>query len=172
VDLLAAGAAPPDMPRWLEAPGMATVLKTLQTRYDLVLMDSPPLQVAVDSCVLARAADFTVLVVRWQATRREAVEAAVRQLKDAGAQLAGGVLTLVDLNRYAPYGYSGYGTYKSYIGSYYREPAPRLRIREWGDLRQPLAILIRQFAEPRQRRELARDLRALMRRSLRKRRPS
>ncbi len=172
VDLLTAGAAPPDMPRWLEAPGMATMLQALQARYDLVLMDSPPLLVAVDSCVLARVADTTLLVVRWQATRREAVEAAVGQLQDAGAQLAGGVLTLVDLNRYAPYGYSGYGAYRSYIGRYYSEPALRLRIREWRDLRQPLAILIRQLAEPRQRRELARDLRALVRRSLRKRRLS
>jgi capsular exopolysaccharide synthesis family protein len=167
VDLLAAGAAPPDMPRWLEAPGMAAMLATLQTRYDLVLLDSPPLHVAVDSCVLARIADTTVLVVRWQATRREAVEAAVSQLRDAGARLAGGVLTLVDLDRYAPYGYSGYGAYRSYIGRYYSEPAQRLRIREWRDLRQPLPALIRHLAEPRQRREFVRDVRALVRRGVR-----
>lgn len=173
VELLPAGAAPPDMPRWLQSPRMTSLLEELQARrYDLVIIDAPPVLVAVDSCVLAGLADATLLVVRWQTTRREAVQAAVRQLVNAGAQLAGGVLTFVDLDRYAPYGYSGYGAYRNYIGSYYSEPAPLLRIREWRDLRQSPEILLRQLSEPRLRREFVRDLRALARRSLRKWRSS
>lgn len=170
VDILPAGVAPPEVPGWLQPPQMATLFGVAQTRdYDLIVLDSPPVLVAVDSCVLASSVEATLLVARWQATRREAVQDAARKLADAGARLAGGLLTFVDLDRYAPYGNAGFGAYRSYLGRYYAEPAPTLRIREWRDLRQPPRRIYRQLADPRLRRELVRDLQALVRRQIPKR---
>ncbi|MFQ5958216.1 MAG: hypothetical protein ACE5LF_02495, partial [Alphaproteobacteria bacterium] len=58
--------------------------------------------------------DKTIFLVRAEKTRRETVLAGLRQLSDAGADLAGAVLTQVDVRRHAHYDYGG----SSYYGYY------------------------------------------------------
>jgi polysaccharide biosynthesis transport protein len=84
-----------------------------------VILDSPPVLAVSDARVLARIVDRTIFLVRWVDTRRERAIAGWRQLVEAGGQVAGVALTLVDVRRHAQYGYSDSGDYYGQVKKYY-----------------------------------------------------
>jgi len=92
---------------------MYGLLHQLSSSYDLVVLDTPPLLAVSDALVLVREADRTIFVVRWEKTRRDFVAAAMRQLSESGAKIAGLVMSQVDLKK------QGSGSYSSGSGYYY-----------------------------------------------------
>ena len=74
----------------------------------------------LNTLVLLRSVDKTVFLVQWEKTRRETVNAGLRQVIDAGADLAGIVLTQVDLKRQAQYRY-GSNVYHGYYQHAYQK---------------------------------------------------
>jgi succinoglycan biosynthesis transport protein ExoP len=98
---------------------MAELIGELANRFDMVVIDSPPLLAAADARILSRVADATVLIVRWGKTRRQVVKLATRQLETAGARLAGGLLSMVDVRRNAKYSYGDSDAYSGDLEKYY-----------------------------------------------------
>jgi len=98
---------------------MAALLDELRGKFDLIVIDSPPLMAAADARILARLSDATILAVRWGSTRRQAVKMSVRQLLAAGAPLAGGLLTMVNAKKHAQYSYGDSGAYVGELEKYY-----------------------------------------------------
>lgn len=82
------------------------LLATLRNLYAVVIIDAPPVLSASEAALLAKYADATVMAVRWGSTSRDLAAAASRKLHDAGALLAGSVLTMVDEREHASYGYT------------------------------------------------------------------
>ncbi|MDJ0927262.1 MAG: polysaccharide biosynthesis tyrosine autokinase [Gammaproteobacteria bacterium] len=117
--VIAAGTPSPNAPNLLGSRRMKALLAKLVERYDLVIIDSPPVMAAADSRILCTLADATVLVARWGKTRRQNARLAVRQLQAAGARLAGGLLSMVDAKRNAHYGYGDSGAYSGDLDKYY-----------------------------------------------------
>jgi len=99
---------PPDM---LGSPRMKKLIHRLSESYDLVILDTPPLLVISDSLVLVRNVDKTVFVVRWEKTKRQSALLGLKQVVEAGADLAGIILTQVDVRKHAQYDYSDSGYY-------------------------------------------------------------
>ena len=95
------------------------LLKTLSRSYDLVLLDSAPLLAVSDTLFLGRLANKTVLLVRWASTRRAMAELALKKLVEARANVAGVLLSMVDVKGHAQYGYSDSGTYHGSLKRYY-----------------------------------------------------
>lgn len=97
---------------------MADLIGELRNRYDLVVIDSAPLLPVADTRVVASLADTTVLAVRWGKTPRAASRNAANLLRRSGLRLAGTVLSAVDMNQQASYGYGDaaytYGNYNEY----------------------------------------------------------
>jgi Mrp family chromosome partitioning ATPase len=89
---------------------MEHLVRELSSRYDdrVVFFDSPPMQVASETAVLARYVDSIVLVVRWGTSRREYVQSLVEQL---GKQNIIGIVfnayksTIVDSKVFGSYEY-------------------------------------------------------------------
>ncbi len=104
---------PPDL---IGSEEMRKVLAALGECFDLILLDTAPLLFASEIRSLSRLADKTVLVVRWQDTTRLDVAAALRLLLAAGANMAGCVLSMVNVDRYAKYG--SRSTYNRRAGLY------------------------------------------------------
>ncbi len=75
---------------------MMRMLQTLREEYDLVLLDTPPLQATPEARLVAAAADATLLCVRWHSTPRAALSYATELLDETYAHLVGTVLTRVD----------------------------------------------------------------------------
>lgn len=103
---------PPEHPtELLESAAMARLLDDLRDRYDVVLLDSPPVLPVADPLVLAQVVDGVVLVPRAGQTTRGELLRAVQQLRRADARLLGLVLNEVDVPRGGQGGGQGYGGY-------------------------------------------------------------
>ena len=74
-------------------------VETLHSSYDYVIFDTPPLSAFVDAAVIGSVVDGTLLVVRRNFTKREAVLGAYEQLKKAGANVLGTVLNYCENER-------------------------------------------------------------------------
>ena len=46
---------------------LAQILQMARERYDLVIVDAPPVLAATDALILARSVDTTLLAVHWGA---------------------------------------------------------------------------------------------------------
>ena len=115
-----AGQSIPHSTDLLGSEKMRALLAALGDVYDLVIIDTTPVLAMSDTLVLLRSVDKTIYLVQWEKTRRETALAGLRQVMDAGADLAGIVLAQVDLKRQAQYRYSG-DAYNSYYNSAYRK---------------------------------------------------
>jgi capsular exopolysaccharide synthesis family protein len=102
-----------------ESERMRELLDDLSKRYDLVILDSAPVLAVSDTRVLCRLVNKTVYVVRWADTRRKAAVNGVRQVLEAGGDLAGVVLTRVNVKRHAQYGFADSGYYSGSMTAYY-----------------------------------------------------
>jgi polysaccharide biosynthesis transport protein len=95
------------------------LLKTMAQRYDLVLIDTPPIMAVADARVLAPEVDSTAFVVRWGKTHRDVVRVGLKTLMETGAHLTGVVLSRVNAKRHAEYGFGDSGYYYKGVKSYY-----------------------------------------------------
>lgn len=89
----------------LHSPQLTATIRTLTGLFDLVIVDSPPINMVTDVQMLAGSCDAVLLVARAFSTRRKALEKAVQDLQPfrvIGTVLNGGART-------QPYG--GYGYY-------------------------------------------------------------
>ena len=80
-------------------------------RYDIVILDAPPVLAVPDARVIATEADATLYTVKWDATPRSAVRDGLRMLDMVGARIAGLVLSQIDPKGAERYGREAYGTY-------------------------------------------------------------
>lgn len=95
------------------------LIASLKERYDLVILDTPPVLVVTDARIVASLADAVIYAVRWDDTPRGAVLEGLRELTSVNAPVAGVVLTLVNEARAAKYAYDNYGYYKGRYKDYY-----------------------------------------------------
>ncbi len=117
--VLPAGKMAPDPTEILASPRTTEMLDELARRFELVVIDSPPLVAVADSRLLAPQADAAILVVRWAATPRQVVALAAKQLAEAGANISGVVLSLVDSKKHARYGFADSAYYYGPVKRYY-----------------------------------------------------
>lgn len=81
------------------------ILDHLRQRYELIIIDSPPLVPLVDGRALAELADRIVLAIAWDQTPREVVSHTMNLLSPVSDRILGTVLTQVDLSRLRFYDY-------------------------------------------------------------------
>lgn len=94
--VITAGRVKADPQELLASTSMTGLLEALRKRYDLIILDTPPVLAVADALVLARRADATLLAVRWEATARAAAWDALRRLQSSRARILGAVMTRVD----------------------------------------------------------------------------
>ena len=87
--------------------------------YDLIVVDTSPLLPVTDGRALIDAVDSLVLVVKWETTARDAVDAALKQSLGAHAKLTGVVMNDVVASRARYYDYYKSGYYSKKYPYYY-----------------------------------------------------
>ncbi len=105
IDILAVQSSPPDTTALLSLERTRALLGDLRLRYDYIVLDSPPLLAVKDASVLALCTDTTVFVVRWERTKADAAASGLKVLREAGASVAGAVLTQVKFKKHARHRY-------------------------------------------------------------------
>jgi tyrosine-protein kinase Etk/Wzc len=110
LDVMTSGTYPPNPAELLGSSRLRTVLDELAKRYDVVLIDSPPLTVVTDAAVVAPLVDGVLVVARASQTEVGALEFAMMQLRNVNARVKGTVLNDLSLNdrRYGSQGYYAY----------------------------------------------------------------
>lgn len=111
LQVLASGPTPPNPSELLGSHQMAELMRELESRCDLVLLDAPPLLPVTDAAVLTKHASGAMLVVRAGETSKEQASRAVDILRAVDAHLYGVVLNMVPTKGPGAYkyGYYGYG---------------------------------------------------------------
>jgi hypothetical protein len=104
----------------LRSPMMSSLLADLRTRYDYIVLDSPPLLGVVDARLAARLADAVLFVTRWEKTKEAAARTGLENLVDRHTPPIGAVLTQVDVRRHAKRGYGESVQYHSKYAAYYK----------------------------------------------------
>lgn len=80
---------------------MKALIDQLSDRFDLIILDTPPVLPVADARAVAAMADAAVLVVQWRKTSAQVATQALRELDQAGARIIGSVLSQVDIRRSA-----------------------------------------------------------------------
>ncbi|MFL5383130.1 MAG: polysaccharide biosynthesis tyrosine autokinase [Longimicrobiaceae bacterium] len=115
--LLPAGTLVPNVSELLGSERMTAVMADLSARYDLLVVDTPPVLAAADAEILAVQTDATLVVVRAGQTERQSAQYAVQQLRAVGARVVGAVLNDPDEK------VASYGRYTYYYDYYSKDAA-------------------------------------------------
>jgi capsular exopolysaccharide synthesis family protein len=108
-DVLASGPLPPNPSELLGSQQMASLLMDLRNRYDVVLLDLPPLLPVTDAAAVGPATDGAIMVCRFKSTTRDQVSKAVQMLQAVSTPLLGTILTMVPGR--GPRAYAQYNSY-------------------------------------------------------------
>ena len=114
LDVLPCGEIPANPAELLNGEQFASILKTLGDKYDMLVIDSPPVAPVTDARILGARCDLTLLVLRAEKSTRAGSEHARNSLLSVGATIPGILVNDVPRNRNGYGYYAGYGGYSSY----------------------------------------------------------
>lgn len=112
LQLITAGSRKRNAPELLGGSAMRELIKTMREKYEVVIVDSPPLGAGIDPFVLSTLTGNMMLVLRAGATERDLAEAKLQIVDQLPIRLIGAVLNDVraTMDGYKYYSYSyGYG---------------------------------------------------------------
>lgn len=118
-DLLLARSTTLSPQNLLGSQQMKKLLEELRGKYDLVILDTPPVLAVADVAKVAHMVDASIYAIKWGDTPYDVVMHGLRLIKTFKIKLAGTVLTQVNLKRQSRYGYGDYGHYYSNYSKYY-----------------------------------------------------
>jgi succinoglycan biosynthesis transport protein ExoP len=113
---LPSGPLPPNPAELLMGSKMLSLITVASEKFDLLILDGPPVMGLADAPILANLAQATLLVVQAGSTRVAVVKNALKRLTAARAHVVGGLLTRFQAQQAGGYGYGGYDYY-SYGGA-------------------------------------------------------
>ncbi len=125
IHVLPAGTVPPNPLELLSSKRFEEVLARLQEGFDIIVIDSAPLQMVSDALVLSQNATSVIYVVKADSTPYQVAQNGIKRLRRANAPLLGVVLNQLDLDKAERYygEHSGYGKYSKKYGYGYGKPA-------------------------------------------------
>jgi Mrp family chromosome partitioning ATPase len=92
------------------------VVTKLKEAFDIVIIETAPLQLVSDAQVLSQFASAVIYVVKADSTPYQVAQNGLKKLRRVNAPILGVVLNQLDLDKAEKYygEYSGYRSYKGY----------------------------------------------------------
>jgi len=117
LQVLPSGPIPPDPGEGVNTHALSEVLAELRDRFDVVLIDAPPVLRVGDAMTLSTKVDGVIVVARMKVVRRQMLSELARQLHAMPTPVLGFVATAASEEEGYGYGYGyGYGHYaKPYV---------------------------------------------------------
>ena len=112
--VLTSGPIPPNPAELLGSDQMRRLLRTLQTEYTHVVVDSPPLTSFTDGVLISTMVDGVLLVVHGGKSSRHIVRRSRQLLQDVGAKIVGVVLNNLNVQAHDYYYYQRYYNSRPY----------------------------------------------------------
>lgn len=104
LDMIAAGAIPPNPTELLESKKMEKVLKELSSMYNVIIIDSPPVSGLTDALILTRLSDIVLIVASTKKSTLDMIENTKQALENVNANIAGVILNGVEQQNSKYYG--------------------------------------------------------------------
>jgi capsular exopolysaccharide synthesis family protein len=92
LDIIWSGPIPPNPTGLLRSDSFARLIQSLRSRYDRIIVDTPPVSVGADASVTAGQVDATLYIVDARGTSRSGAQSGLNQLKKVRANVLGIVL--------------------------------------------------------------------------------
>jgi len=121
--VITSGTIPPNPADLLSSAKMALLLEYLSSRFDLVIIDSPPIIGLSDVPIISRIAHSTLLLVSANNVSRKSARAALKRLNAAGANVIGAALSRFSVGKF-DYNYAY--KYMNYYYYQYGQELPKL----------------------------------------------
>jgi polysaccharide biosynthesis transport protein len=109
LDILTSGPIPPNPSELLGSNTHRQVVQALRSRYDFIVMDSPPILLVTDAVVLSTQVDGTILVLNAESTQKNQLKVSVDRLKEVNANILGVVVNQLSMRK------DGFGAYATYV---------------------------------------------------------
>lgn len=123
--VMTCGTSAPNPVELISSQRMKSLLKELEGKFDLILVDSPPTIAVADSVVLGTETDGVTLVIQSGKTSKDAIVRTKALLENVNSKIVGAVLNNVHVEHL----YGRYGHYNYYY-RYYTHEGKRTRKRE------------------------------------------
>ena len=115
LSIITCGTLPPNPAELLGSARMTKVIEELEAKFDILVVDSPPMVVS-DAQILSSKVDGVIFVVIPGQTRALTAQRPVEELKRIGTRVLGVVANKIPKNR--DYYYGGYNYYSPYSNHY------------------------------------------------------
>ncbi|HBS6642690.1 TPA: polysaccharide biosynthesis tyrosine autokinase [Klebsiella pneumoniae] len=110
-DYIGRGQVPPNPAELLMHPRFEKLLAWASAKYDLVIIDTPPILAVTDAAIIGRYAGTTLLVARFESNTVKEIEVNITRFEQSGVNVKGCILNGVvkKASSYYGYGYNYYG---------------------------------------------------------------
>lgn len=110
-DYIGRGQEPPNPAELLMHPRFEKLLAWASAKYDLVIIDTPPILAVTDAAIIGRYAGTTLLVARFESNTVKEIEVSITRFEQSGVNVKGCILNGVvkKASSYYGYGYNYYG---------------------------------------------------------------
>ncbi len=116
LDIITRGQTPPNPSELLMHSNFEKILNELSGKYDLILIDTPPVHAVTDPMIVGQHSGVVFMVVRSNQHGMKEIDHAVTRLSQNGIDTKGFIFNGF-VNQKGANGYGGYG-YQSYYGDY------------------------------------------------------
>ncbi|HBR5278273.1 TPA: polysaccharide biosynthesis tyrosine autokinase [Klebsiella pneumoniae] len=110
-DYIGRGQVPPNPAELLMHPRFEKLLAWASAKYDLVIIDTPPILAVTDAAIIGRYAGTTLLVAWFESNTVKEIEVSITRFEQSGVNVKGCILNGVvkKASSYYGYGYNYYG---------------------------------------------------------------
>lgn len=108
LDYISRGSAPPNPSELLMQERFSQFLADIREKYDLVVIDTPPILAVTDAAVIGKQCGTTLMVTRFQMNPVKELEIAKRRLETTGVPVKGAILNAMERKAATSYGYGYY----------------------------------------------------------------
>ena len=115
LSIITAGSLPPNPSELLGSEAMSRLVDHLESDWDMVLFDSPPIVAVTDASMISAELDAIALIVKVGQTERSAVDHALATIRNVKAPLIGAILNGASQESLG----GKYAYYYSYYNYYY-----------------------------------------------------
>lgn len=112
LDIISRGQIPPNPSELLMHRNLTELLSQVSERYDLVILDTPPLLAVTDAAIVGRQSGTNLIVTRYGLNPAKEIEHTIRRFAQNGIVLRGAIFNGVEKKASAKYGYGNYGYYQ------------------------------------------------------------
>lgn len=105
---IARGKVPPNPSELLMHANFAALLEKVKSRYDLIIIDTPPVLAVTDAAVIGHHVGTSLMVVRFGINQAREIALAKQRLEQNGVPIKGAIFNLVEKRAAGYYAYAYY----------------------------------------------------------------